>query len=53
MANPVTDEPEVSLYDGEGDVLLPADKRSDCLIILPSGDHHPALGRPPPRQQGP
>ncbi|MHC4427235.1 MAG: hypothetical protein ACYS0D_01340 [Planctomycetota bacterium] len=38
MVDPVTDEPEVRLYDGEGDVLLQADKRSDCVIILPSGD---------------
>jgi hypothetical protein len=36
--DPVTDESEVRLYDGEGDGLLQADKRSDCLIILPSGD---------------
>jgi hypothetical protein len=31
-----TDTPR--LYDGEGDLLLEADKRSDRVILLPSGD---------------
>jgi hypothetical protein len=35
---PEHDESEIRLYDDEGDRLLQADKRSDCVILLPSGD---------------
>ena len=37
MTNPVQ-QPEVRLYDKEGDLLLQADKRSDRVILLPAGD---------------
>jgi hypothetical protein len=36
--DPVKEESETRLYDDEGDVLLQADKRSDRVILLPSGD---------------
>jgi hypothetical protein len=32
--------PKLSLYDGEGDVLLEADGRADRVILLPAGDPH-------------
>ncbi len=31
-------ESEIQLYDDEGDLLLEADKRTDRVILLPSGD---------------
>ena len=33
-----TNDPGQRLYDDEGDLLLQADKRSDRVILLPSGD---------------
>lgn len=38
MANSTTNDPGVRLYDDEGDLLIEADKRSDRVILLPSGD---------------
>lgn len=38
MATPAADQSELRLYDEEGDLLLHADKRSDRVILLPTGD---------------
>jgi hypothetical protein len=38
VGQPAIEESEVRFYDGEGDAALRADKRSDCVILLPSGD---------------
>ncbi len=37
-------DPEIRLYDDDGDILLEADARSDRVILLPSGDPR-AAGR--------
>lgn len=38
MEQSLKEEPEIRLYDDEGDLLLQADARSDRVILLPSGD---------------
>ena len=38
MAKTVSEEPELRLYDDEGDLLMQADRRSDRVVLLPSGD---------------
>jgi hypothetical protein len=38
VVDPVKDQADIRLYDDEGDTLLQADRRSDCVIVLPSGD---------------
>ena len=38
MAQSLKEDPEIRLYDDEGDLLLQADSRSDRVILLPSGD---------------
>ena len=38
----VQGQPRIRLYDGEGDLLLEADRRVDRVILLPSGDPHRA-----------
>ena len=38
MSNSAEQLGDVRLYDGEGDLLLQADKRSDRVILLPWGD---------------
>jgi hypothetical protein len=35
-------KPRVRLYDGEADLLLQADQRTDCVTLLPCGDLHAA-----------
>jgi len=34
--------PGIRLYDGEGDLLLQADRQADCVTMLPCGDPHNA-----------
>lgn len=38
MTTPATDESDLRLYNDEGDLLLQADKRTDRVVLLPSGD---------------
>ncbi len=38
MSNSGHQLPDIRLYDGEGDLLLQADQRADCVMMLPLGD---------------
>ena len=43
MAKSVQERSKTRLYDDDGDLLLEADKRTDRVVLLPSGDPRLAM----------